>query len=331
MTTIKSSEGSPFARVLGVGSYTPSRVVDNAEVCTWIDSSDEWIRTRSGISERRWATDEETVAMMGTAAAEKALQHAGIAADQIDAVIVATVSHFHQTPGIAPKIALDVGAVGAPAYDISAACAGFCYAIAQADALVRSGAATHVLAIGVERLSDLTNKSDRSTAFIFADGAGAAVVGPSDTPGIGPVVWGSDAARGYLIYQSEEWGDALKSGEHPTFVMDGNPVFKWAAFELSKKAGEALEKAGITAEELDVFVPHQANGRITDAMKRSMGLTDRTVISQNIAHCGNSSAASIPAGIDALYADGAVHTGQTCLIIGFGAGLVYAGQVIVLP
>lgn len=331
MTVIQSSQGAPFARVLGIGSYVPSRVIDNSEVVTWIDSTDEWIRTRSGISQRRWATDDETVAMMGTAAAQQALEHAGIAADQVDTVIVSTVSHHHATPGIAPQIALDVGAQGAAAYDISAACAGFCYAIAQADALVRSGAATYVLAVGVERLSDLTNQQDRSTAFIFADGAGAAVVGPSETPGIGPVVWGSDAERGHLIVQSEDWPQAVASGNQPALVMNGNPVFKWASFEIAKKAEEALTKAGVSVQDLDVFVPHQANGRITDAMKRSLGITDRTVISQNIENCGNNSAASIPAGIAALYADGAVHTGQTCLIIGFGAGLVYAGQVIVLP
>src|SRR5918997_3015227 len=186
MTSLKVSSGAKHAAVLGFGGYRPRRVVDNAEICTLIDSTDEWIRTRSGIIERRWAAPDETIQMMSVAAAREALDRSGVAAGQIDTVIVSTVTHLHQTPAVATTIATELGAQGAAAFDISAACAGFCYATAMADSFVRSGASKYVLIIGVERLSDLTNKSDRSTAFLFADGAGAAVVGPGDTQRIGP-------------------------------------------------------------------------------------------------------------------------------------------------
>ncbi len=183
MTGLTVKSGEKFSAILGIGGYRPRRVVDNAEIITYIDSSDEWIRTRSGITERRWASEDETVKMMSISAARKAVERAGVDVAQIDTVIVSTVTHFHQTPAIATTIASELGATGAAAFDISAACAGFCYATAMADSFIRSGASKYVLIIGVERLSDMTDKHDRSTAFIFADGAGAAVIGPSDTPG----------------------------------------------------------------------------------------------------------------------------------------------------
>jgi len=330
------STGAPFSAIMGIGGYRPRRVVDNAEICTFIDSSDEWIRTRSGIIERRWASEDETVQMMSVAAARKALDRAGIEPAQIDTVIVSTVTHLYQTPAVATTIASEVGATGAAAFDISAACAGFCYATAMADSFIRSGASKYVLIIGVERLSDLTNKRDRSTAFLFADGAGAAVVGPSAEPAIGPVVWGSDGDQAPLIQQTAPWDRAMDDAEHgnahwPTLRMEGNPVFKWAAYTMSKTAAEALDAAGLSPDDLDVFIPHQANMRITDAMFRALKLPEKVVVGRDIAYQGNTSAASIPLAIEALLESGEVKTGQTCLIIGFGAGLVYAGQVIVLP
>ena len=203
--TIKASIGSPYARILSIGGYRPRRVVDNAEICALIDSTDEWIRTRSGIRERRWASPDETVQMMSLAAARKAIEQAGLEPAQIDTVIVSTVTHLLQTPSAAATIASELGTEGAAAFDISAACAGFCYGVTMADSLVRTGASRYALVIGVERLSDLTNREDRSTAFIFADGAGAAVVGPSETPAIGPVVWGSDGDQAGLLTQTESW------------------------------------------------------------------------------------------------------------------------------
>lgn len=329
---IHESSGAPFARIYGIGGYRPSRVVTNEEICTMIDSSDEWIRTRSGIEERRWATEDETVRSMSVGAARKAIERSGVDPAEIGCVIVATVTHLHQTPAIAPTIATDLGLDDVAAFDISAACAGFCYGVAMGDALVRSGAAKYVLAIGVERLSELTDTSDRSTAFIFADGAGAAVIGPSETPGIGPVVWGSDGGHADLIDQTAGWDEYMADpADPPRLRMNGNPVFKWAAFTIAKKAQEAIDAAGLSADQLDVFVPHQANNRITDAMIRTLGLGDHVVVGRDIRRQGNASAASVPLAIEALYEEGAIHSGQNALIIGFGAGLVYAGQVIVLP
>ena len=331
--TIKASVGSSYAKILGIGGYRPRRIVDNAEICTLIDSTDEWIRTRSGIRERRWASPDETVQMMSLAAARKAIERAGLHPAQIDTVIVSTVTHLLQTPSAAATIASELGTEGAAAFDISAACAGFCYGITMADSLIRTGASTYALVIGVERLSDFTNRGDRSTAFIFADGAGAAVVGPSETPAIGPVVWGSDGDQANLITQTEPWDQVMEadSPQWPSLTMDGNPVFKWASFTMAKAAADALDRAGVSPDEIEVFVPHQANMRIIDAMRRALRLPDTVVVARDIERQGNSSAASIPLALEALMESGQVRSGQTCLIIGFGAGLVYAGQVIVLP
>ncbi len=333
---ITSITGAPHARVLGVGAYRPERVVPNAAVVDAIDSSDEWIQQRSGIKSRRWAGPEESVQVMSVAASRLALERAGLDASEIDCVVVATVSHLLQTPAVATAIAHELGTT-APAFDISAACSGFCYGISLASDFVRAGSARHVLVIGVERMTDILDLSDRGTAFIFGDGAGAAVVGPSDTPGIGPVVWGSDGEQFDLIRQREDWRDVVGtaeapgSGVMPHLVMEGNPVFRWASFAMAKIGQQALDKAGITLEDLDVFVPHQANMRIIDAMARSMKLPPHVRIARDVAEQGNTSAASVPLALDRMMAEGDAKSGDTALLIAFGAGLSYAAQVITVP
>lgn len=328
--TIQSPAGAPFSRIMGIGSYRPARVVDNAEMCTIIDSTDEWIVQRTGISERRWAADHETIQYMSVGASRMAMERAGVTGADIDCVIVATVTHMTQFPAIAPQIALELGAQGAPAYDISAACAGFCVGLAQADGLVRSGAASHVLVIGVERLTDITNFNDRSTAFLFADGAGAAVVGPSDEPKIGPVVWGADGAAADVLKMTEMWED-YEGGPNPTIYMEGQAVFKWASQTVARKTTEMLDKAGLSVDDLDLFIPHQANNRIIDAMMRTLRMPEHVTVARDIKRQGNTSAASIPLAIETLYEQGQAKSGQTALIVGFGGGLIFAGQVIVLP
>jgi 3-oxoacyl-[acyl-carrier-protein] synthase III len=328
---IRPSTGAPHARILGVGGYRPSRIVTNDEICENIASSDEWIRTRSGIVTRRWATPEETVVSMSVAAGGKALADAGIQAEDVDCVLVATVSHLSQTPAAATTVATELGVGGVAAFDISAACAGFCYGVELAQSMVRGGSASHVLVIGVERLSDLTDPTDRSTAFLFGDGAGAAVVGPSDEPGIGPVIWGSDGSQADVIRQEETWDDALAAAQFPHLTMQGNQVFRWASYEMAKVAQEALDAAGVSTEDLDAFVPHQANMRITDAMARALKLPDHVKIARDIAEQGNTSAASIPLALERMLAAGEVKSGDTALLIGFGAGLVYAAQVVLVP
>jgi len=330
---LAQADGAGHAAILGIGSYRPSRVIPNSEVIEAIDSSDEWIQQRSGIKQRRWATPEETVQVMAVAAARKALASAGVEPSQIECVIVATVSHMFQTPAIATAIAHELGTDHAAAFDISAACAGFCHGVGMAADFVRGGSARHVLVIGVERLSDLTDVGDRGTAFIFADGAGAAVIGPSETAGIGPVVWGSDGERFDLIRQREDWRDVIASNDPrmPHLVMEGNPVFRWASFAMAKVGQEALDRAGITVDQLDLFVPHQANMRIIDALARSMKLPESVRIARDIAEMGNTSAASIPLALDRMIEEGEARSGETALLIAFGAGLAYAAQVVIVP
>jgi 3-oxoacyl-[acyl-carrier-protein] synthase-3 len=264
-------------------------------------------------------------------ASRRAIEHSGVSTDEIDAVIVASVTHLKATPALAPILAHELGLKDPAAYDISAACAGFCYALAQADALVRTGAANAVLIVGAERLSDLTDKTDRSTAFLFADGAGAAVVVASDTPGVGPVVWGSDGSQADVITQTADFRDAVPTGKMPTLYMDGKPVFRWATTFIADAAKDILTQSGLEPEQLDVFIPHQANNRITDSMLRHLKLPDHVVVARSIKRIGNTSAASVPIAMDELLTSGEAKSGQTALIIGFGAGLVYAGQVVVLP
>jgi 3-oxoacyl-[acyl-carrier-protein] synthase-3 len=263
MSKIKAPKGAPFARILGVGGYRPVRVVPNEVILETIDSSDEWIRSRSGIETRHWASDEETVAAMSVEASGKAIADAGISADQIGAVVVSTVSHFSQTPAIATEIADKLGTNKAAAFDISAGCAGFGYGLTLAKGMIVEGSAEYVLVIGVERLSDLTDLEDRATAFLFGDGAGAVVVGPSEEPHIGPTVWGSEGDKAGTIKQTVPW-DRFKVGDvsnlpldskgeikFPAITQEGQAVFRWAVFEMAKVAQQALDAAGISADDAE--------------------------------------------------------------------------------
>ncbi|MEA5637513.1 MAG: beta-ketoacyl-ACP synthase III [Cutibacterium granulosum] len=330
--TLSASTGASYARILGTGSVRGDRVVTNEEMCTMIDSTPEWIEQRTGIRERRWATPEQTVIAMASQAARQAIEDAGLTPDQIDTVIIASVSHHRPSPSLATDVAREIGATSAAALDINAACAGFCYATTLSESLIRSGASTHVVSIGVERLSDMINMKDRSTAFLFSDGAGAAVFGPSEEPAIAPTQWGSRADQVEVI-EIEDWTQAASHPDvnYPLIAMEGRKVFKWALTEVAAKAKEAIAAAGITADDLDVFIPHQANDRIVDVIVRHLGLPDSVTVCHDIAGMGNTSAASIPIAMDRMRRRGDAHSGDLALIIGFGAGLVYAGQVVRLP
>jgi 3-oxoacyl-[acyl-carrier-protein] synthase-3 len=328
---IRDRAGTSHARIWGVGGYRPERLVPNSEIVEAIDSTDEWIQERSGIRTRRIAGEHETVVSMSVAAAREAIERAGIESDQVDAVIVATVTHPYQTPAAAPLVAHELG-LTCVAFDISAACAGYCHGIALANDMVRGGSSRFVLVIGVERLSDFTDLGDRGTAFIFADGAGAAVVGPSDFPGIGPVVWGSDGGQWAMIKQTESWLQMRDVGlDFPTITMQGQSVFRWAVFSMAPVALEAIEAAGITAADLDAFIPHQANMRIIDALIKRLKLPSDIPVARDIADMANTSAASIPLATERMLREGEAPSGGLALQLGFGAGLVYAAQVVVLP
>ena len=330
---IKAPVGAPFARIMGIGSYRPSRVITNEDICQNIDSSDEWIRERSGITERRWADKDENVVTMGAAAAQKALAGSGITADQIDAIIVATCTHPYQTPSAASEIADLIGVPTAAAMDVSAACAGFAYGLAMSQDMVRGGSAGHVLLIGAEKLSEYTDKHDRSTAFLFADGAGAVIIGPSDAPAISPVVWGGDGSQLQAINMTQNWIEFRDNGydAFPAIAMNGQQVFRWAVSEMARVCRESLDRAGITADQLDAFIPHQANNRITDALIRALDLPDHVPVARDIVTTGNTSAASIPLAMDRMLEAGDIPHGGNALLVGFGAGLVFASQVVKIP
>lgn len=334
MSKIKPGKGHPYARIMGVGGYRPTRVVPNEVILETIDSSDEWIRSRSGIATRHWASEEETVAAMSIEASGKAIADAGITPAQIGAVIVSTVSHFKQTPAIATEIADKIGAGKPAAFDISAGCAGFGYGLTLAKGMVVDGSAEYVLVIGVERLSDLTDLHDRATAFLFGDGAGAVIVGPAKEPMIGPTVWGSEGDKAETIKQTESWEVYRNGGapaRFPAITQEGQAVFRWAVFEMAKVAQQALDAAGITADDLDVFIPHQANERIIDSMVKTLKLPEHVTVARDVRTTGNTSAASIPLAMERLLATGEAKSGDTALVIGFGAGLVYAATVVTLP
>ena len=339
--TIATATRVTHAAILGLGAYRPKRVVPNAEIVDQINSTDEWIKTRSGIEARRWAGDDETIVSMSTAASRDALKAAGVRADQVDAVVLATSSQMVLGPSAGAVVATELGMTDTAAFDVSAGCAGFCYALADAAALVRAGEAQYVLVIGVERLSDLLDPHDRTCAFIFADGAGAAIVGPSDSEGIGPVAWGSDGSQTQAIKQDKDFQQyfaevaaAEAAGEttvRPYIRMNGSAVFRWAVTYLEKACRSALDRAGVSVDDLDAFVPHQANGRITDALIRTLGLPDTAAVARDIVETGNTSAASIPMAMEQLLRSGESKPGDLALLLGFGAGLAYAGQVVRLP
>ncbi len=350
ITALQQAPLREHTRILGVGAYRPELIVTNDDVCQWIDSSDEWIRQRTGIVTRHRAPRDVSVIDMAEAASREALISAGIDASQIGAVLVSTVTHPYATPSAAAQLADRLGATPAPAYDISAACAGYCYGIAQGDALVHAGTAEYVLVVGVEKLSDFIDNTDRTISFLLGDGAGAVVIGPGDAAGIGPSVWGSDGSKHEAIRMTRSLldvrdyamgavatdaeaaeDDAEGESLWPTMRQDGPSVFRWAVWEMAKVAQQALDAAGVSAEDLAVFLPHQANIRIIDEMVKQLNLPEHVYVARDIVDAGNTSAASIPLAMHRTLKEQPELSGKLALQIGFGAGLVFGAQVVVLP
>ncbi|MGW5611092.1 beta-ketoacyl-ACP synthase 3 [Streptomyces sp. NPDC003753] len=331
MTRLRVPRHHTGSRILGVGVYRPTRVVGNDEICARIDSSDEWIRRRSGIVTRHFAGPDETVITMAAEAARKAMAQAGTDPDDVGMVLLASMSFLEQAPAAAPRVARSLG-MRAGALDVNAACAGFCYALELAGTLVRTGEARNVLVIGSEKMSDIIDPEDRGSAFLFGDGAGAVVVGAADEPGIGPVVWGSEGEGHRLIAHDGSWLDARHApGTWPTLRMQGPEVFRWATRVVPGIARRALEAAGLDVTDLAAFIPHQANVRIIDSVAKALGLAPHTAVAKDLVRAGNTSAASIPLAMDDLLAQGRLTAGDPALLVGFGAGLTYAAQVVTLP
>ncbi len=330
--TLNQYQAVKFSKIYALGAARGDLVVTNDDVAGPIDSSDEWIRQRTGIVTRRRASKDRSLMDMAVEASNEAITKAGIDPKEIGAVIFSTITHPFQTPSAATLLADKVGANPAPAYDVSAACAGYCYGIAQADALVRSGMAKYVLVVGGEKLSDFIDPTDRSISFLLGDGAGAAIVGPSETPGISPSVWGSDGSKWDAVSMTSsllEFRDGTAAW--PTLHQEGQTVFRWAVWEMAKVAKQALEVAGVKPEDLSALVTHQANIRIIDELAKQLELPDSVVVARDIINTGNTSAASIPLAMHELLSSGAVKSGGLALEIGFGAGLAFGAQVVVLP
>lgn len=330
--TLAHHDGPAYTRIYAFGAARGENSVPNEDLIGPIDSSDEWIRQRTGIVTRvRADKDTDAIDLAATAAAE-AIAKSGVSAQDIDLVIVATISNPKQTPSASAIVADRIGANPAAAYDMNAACAGYAYAIAQADALIRAGAAHYAVVVGAEKLSDIVDPTDRSISFLLGDGAGAAVIGPSETPGIAPVVWGSDGSKADAVGMNSTLTQ-FRDGEvaWPTLRQEGPTVFRWAVWEMAKVAREALDKAGVTAADIAAFIPHQANMRIIDEFAKQLGLPETTVIARDIETTGNTSAASIPLASHRLMTENPELSGGLALQIGFGAGLVFAAQVVVLP
>ncbi|AZS43734.1 beta-ketoacyl-ACP synthase III [Microbacterium oleivorans] len=329
---LTQATGAAHTRIYSYGAARGENAVPNEDLIEPINSSDEWIRQRTGIITRVRADAGTTAIDLASDAAAEAIERSGIPADKIDAVIVATISNPKQTPSVSAIVADRVGANPAAAYDLNAACAGFAYGVAQADALIRAGAAHYAVVIGTEKLSDVVDPTDRSISFLLGDGAGAVVIGPSDTPGIGPTIWGSDGSKADAVGMSHtltEFRDGL--APWPTLRQEGPTVFRWAVWEMVKVARQAIEAAGITADDLAAFVPHQANMRIIDEFAKQLKLPDTVVIGRDIETTGNTSAASIPLATHRLLEEHPELSGGLALQIGFGAGLVFGAQVVVLP
>ena len=311
-------------KILGFGGYQPDRVVTNDDLAKVVDTNDEWIRARVGIQSRRVAGDDETVADMAEAAGAKALAASGLEPSEVDLVVVATCSPESPLPNVAATVAHRLGIPSPGAYDLNAACAGFCYGIGAAADSVRAGSARNALVIGAEKMTSWIDWTDRSTCIIFADGAGAAVVGQAgaDEPsGVGPVVWGSagDLADKITI-----------EGRNGSMKQDGQSVFRWATSAIAPVALEACRRAGVTPAEISAFVPHQANLRIVEAIAKKLGIP-RDRVADDIIHSGNTSSASIPLALSHMAEQGKLRPGTPALLVGFGAGMCYASQVITVP
>jgi 3-oxoacyl-[acyl-carrier-protein] synthase-3 len=309
---------------MSFGGYQPANVVTNDDLAARVDTSDEWIRSRVGIVSRRFAGPDETVADMAVVAGGKALAASGLSPADIDLVIVATCSTESPIPNASAEVAYRLGIVAPGAYDLNAACAGFCYALSNASDAVRAGTARHVLVIGSEKMTAWIDPDDRSTSIIFADGAGAVVVGPvadGEPPGIGPVAWGS----------AGDMASKITIADRDSFIyQEGQAVFRWATTAMHPIAAQACERAGITVGDLSAFVPHQANLRIIEVIARRLGVP-RELMADDIVTSGNTSSASVPLALARMAERGDLKPGSHALLLGFGAGLCYAAQVITVP
>ncbi|WP_010631328.1 beta-ketoacyl-ACP synthase III [Sporolactobacillus vineae] len=302
------------AGILGMGKYVPDRVLTNFDLEKMMDTNDEWIRTRTGIEERRIADKETNSSDMAYAAAKKAIDHSGLTVSDIDMIIVATITPDRPFPSVACMIQNRLGAEKIPAMDISAACSGFIYGIVTAKQFIDTKAYQHILVVGVEKLSKITDWEDRSTAVLFGDGASAAVVGPvSEGKGILSFELGADGSGGQYLYQE---GNYIK--------MNGREVFKFAVRKMGECAVDVVKKAGLKKKDIDFLIPHQANIRIMEASRERLEIPEDKMI-KTVQKYGNTSSSSIPLALTDALEEGKIKDGDLVVLVGFGGGLTWGG------
>jgi 3-oxoacyl-[acyl-carrier-protein] synthase-3 len=320
------------ATIAGVGSRLPDRVVPNAEFERLVETSDEWIRERTGIAERRFAAEGEVTSDLAVEAMRHALDEARVAPEQVDLIVCATLTPDTPIPATAVWVQRKLG-ISCPAFDVNAACAGFSYALSTATAFIESGAAETVVVIGAEILSRVMDFGDRSTCVLFGDGAGAVVLRPSDGPGVLGSVLGADGTAAEILIIPAGGSarpasvETVAAGDHVIRMPAGREVFKRAVVEMANACRQLLEKSGATPDDVDLLIPHQANARIMVAVAERLGIgPDRAVV--DVADVGNTSAASIPIALDRAWRAGRIHDGDLVLLTSFGAGLAWGANLI---
>ncbi|MGL4860007.1 MAG: beta-ketoacyl-ACP synthase III [Enterobacteriaceae bacterium] len=314
-----------YTRILGTGSYLPAAVRTNADLERMVDTSDEWIVSRTGIHERRIANSDETVEFMGYQAALQAIAAAGIDKEQIGLIIVATTTGTHAFPSAACEIQRYLDLKGMPAFDVSAACSGFLFALSVADQYIKTGAVKHALVIGADTLSHTLDEEDRRTVILFGDAAGAVVLGASDKPGILSTHLHANGEFGHLL--TLPFASRHQCADAHWLTMEGNEVFKVAVTELAHIVDEALNANGLSHNDLDWLIPHQANLRIISATARKLKMSMEKVVVTLDRH-GNTSAASVPAALDEAIRDGRIQRGQLLLLEAFGGGFTWGAALL---
>ncbi len=320
------------ATIAGLGSHLPDRVVPNAEFEQLVETSDQWIRERTGIASRRFAADGETTSDLAVRAVRRALEEARVAPEQVDLIVCATLTPDTPIPATAVWVQRKLG-ISCPAFDVNAACAGFSYAMSTATAFIGSGAAETVVVIGAEVLSRVMDFGDRSTCILFGDGAGALVLRPSESPGVLGSVLGADGSAAEILIipaggsARPASAETVAANDHTIRMPAGREVFKRAVVEMTNACRTLLEKSGFTPDDVNLLIPHQANARIMVAVAERLGIgPERAVI--DVAEVGNTSAASIPIALDRAFRAGRIREGDLVLLTSFGAGLAWGANLI---
>ncbi|MDS1271052.1 ketoacyl-ACP synthase III [Lipingzhangella sp. LS1_29] len=321
--------GGRPCHISGIGTYRPRQVITSSEIDAQLSLPSDWIQKRTGIVSRHQASDKETLVSMGSKAARSALDHAELKPSDVGCVVLATMTNTRQIPALAPALTRDLGASQAGAYDVNAACAGFSLGLTTAAGHISTGAAEHVLVVAAERLVDVVDPTDRDTAAVFADGAGAAVVSAADRAGFGPVAWGSDGTAEHLF--TLERRRTQVTSTDPVLHMDGPELARRFGSQMTPLARTALIQAETTWRDISAFIPHQANERLIQRFVDELNLPNHVTVARAIRTDGNTSAASIPLAIETLLASGEAESGELALLLGFGVGMTWAAQVVRLP